>query len=113
MNDRDTDFTAYVDGRWLSLVRSAGLMGGSVAEAEAGLQSALLRCYQAWSHVQRASSRDAYVYRVLVNVLAKSRRRRWHGEVPTEHVPEPAAGRPDEVAEAVSTRSLVRDALAR
>ena len=113
MDDRDADFTAYVDGRWASLVKSAVLMGCSVAEAEDVVQSALLRCYQAWPRVQRASSRDGYVYRVLVNVLAKSRRRRWHGELPTARVPEPAGRRDDLVAEAVSTRGVVRDALAR
>lgn len=84
----DEDFSAYVAAHWSGLVRAARYLGCSPHEAEDVVQSALIRCYRSWSRVRRADRVDAYVHRVLVTTLAKSRRRRWHGEVPTERLPE-------------------------
>lgn len=86
--DRDADFSTYVAARWPDLVRAAVLLGCSRPEAEDVTQTALARCYSSWGRVCRAGDRDAYVYRTLVNCWAKSRRRRWTAEVPTEQVPE-------------------------
>jgi RNA polymerase sigma-70 factor (sigma-E family) len=86
----DEDFSEYVAARWPSLVRSAVLLGCQRAEAEDVAQTTLIRCYLAWSRVRRARDRDAYVYRVLVNVLKKSHGRRWWGEQPTAVTPEAA-----------------------
>jgi RNA polymerase sigma-70 factor (sigma-E family) len=87
---RDEEFAEYASMRWTALVRASVLLGCSPADAEDLAQTALLRCYQAWDKVVRAHDRDAYVYTVLVNCLRDSRRRRWHGETPTESMPEPA-----------------------
>ena len=38
------------------------------------------------------SDLDAYVYRAVVNAFAKSRKRRWWGERPSQRLPESAAG---------------------
>ena len=76
-SDVDADYTTYVRARWDSLVRSAVLLGCSRAEAEDIVQTTLVRCYSGWVKVQSADVPDAYVYRTLVNCLAKSRRRRW------------------------------------
>ncbi|MDQ3273843.1 MAG: SigE family RNA polymerase sigma factor [Actinomycetota bacterium] len=84
----EQDFGAYAAARWSSLVRSAVFLGCSVEEAQDLAQVTLLRCYVAWARVQRADDRDAYVYRVLLNCLRDSRRRRWWGERPTERLPE-------------------------
>lgn len=87
----DEEFSEYAVARWPALVRSATLLGCPEAEAEDVAQSTLIRCYLAWGRVRRARDRDAYVYRVLVNVLRMSHRRRWWGEHPTASTPELAA----------------------
>jgi RNA polymerase sigma-70 factor (sigma-E family) len=90
----DEEFAEYASMRWMALVRAGVLLGCSPADAEDLAQTALLRCYQAWDKVARARDRDAYVYRVLVNCLRDSRRRRWHGEAPTAAVPDIAQSDP-------------------
>ncbi len=84
----DDDFAAYAAGRWTSLVRSAVLLGCSHSDAEDAAQAALVRTWSGWGRVSRAAEPDAYVYRILVNTLATSRRRKWWGEQPTSAVPE-------------------------
>jgi len=84
----DSDFVEYVSARWPRLVRSAVLLGCSVAEAEDLVQSSLERCFVHWAKVCSADNRDAYVHRVLINTFRSERRRRWNGEVPTGVVPE-------------------------
>lgn len=88
--ERDEDFTGYMSARWRALVRSAVLLGCTSHEAEDLVQTALTRCYVAWSKVASADDRDAYVYQVLVNCRTDSVRRRWLGERPFETVPEQA-----------------------
>ncbi len=86
--DRDEDFTAFVAARWGALVRSAVFMGCSVDDARDLVQTAMLRCFKSWGAVERADDQDAYVYRVLLNCLRDSRRRRWWGEQPVGSVPD-------------------------
>ncbi|MFB9313049.1 SigE family RNA polymerase sigma factor [Nocardioides plantarum] len=86
--DRDADFTAYASGRWASLVRAAVLLGCSQQDAEDLAQAALVKTWSHWKRVSQATEPDAYVYRVMVNTLSTNRRRRWHGEQPTEDVPD-------------------------
>ncbi|GAA1584601.1 MULTISPECIES: SigE family RNA polymerase sigma factor [Kribbella] len=82
------EFTEYVTARWPTLVRAAVLLGCTPSEAEDLVQSALERCLLKWNRVRVAEDRDAYVHRVLVNCFRSSRRRRWHGELPSETLPE-------------------------
>jgi RNA polymerase sigma-70 factor (sigma-E family) len=82
------DYAAYAAARWTSLVRSAVFLGCSVEEAQDVAQTTLLRCHVAWAKVNRADDRDAYVFRVLLNCLRDSRRRRWWGERPTARLPD-------------------------
>jgi RNA polymerase sigma-70 factor (sigma-E family) len=82
------DFTTYVAERRTRLVRTAVLLGCPQADAEDIVQSALLKCYRSWRRVTRADHPDAYVHRVLVTTLSDARARRWHGELPTETLPE-------------------------
>jgi DNA-directed RNA polymerase specialized sigma24 family protein len=96
--DWDTEFTEYVAIRWAALVRSAVLLGCNVHDAEDLVQRALSRCYVSWPKVRTADNRDAYVYRVLVNAHADSRRRRWWGEQPSPLLP----GQADEADEAAN-----------
>jgi RNA polymerase sigma-70 factor (sigma-E family) len=100
------DFSEYVAARRASLVRAAVLLGCPVADAEDVVQTALMKCHQSWRRVQRADQPEAYVYRVLVNTYRDARARRWHGEVPTEGLPDSSSD-PDHV-----TGLAVRQALA-
>lgn len=105
------EFDEYVASHWSRLVRAAVLLGCAQAEAEDVVQTALIRCLVAWRRVQAADDRDAYIHRVLVNTFVSSRRRRWHGERPTEQLPEPA---PDTGHESgVDDRDAVTRALER
>jgi RNA polymerase sigma-70 factor (sigma-E family) len=85
---RDDDFSEYVGARWRTLVRAAVLLGCSRHDAEDAVQTALARCFVAWSRVSRADNRDAYVYRTLVNTLRDSRRRHWWREQPARSIPD-------------------------
>lgn len=82
------EFTEYVTARWPTLVRSAVLLGCTPPEAEDLVQSALERCLLKWNRVRVAEDRDACVHRVLINCFRSSRRRRWHGELPSAALPE-------------------------
>ncbi len=107
--DHDTDFAGYARDAWPTLVRSAVFLGCTPHEAEDLAQTTLVRCYTAWPTVARADDRTAYVFRMLVNCLRDSKRRRWWGERPSERLPERAA--PDETAR-VDTADAVHRALA-
>ncbi|WP_148613801.1 SigE family RNA polymerase sigma factor [Nocardioides rubriscoriae] len=112
--DHDADYAAYVRESWSTLVRSAVFLGCSPHEAEDLAQTTLVRCYTAWPRVVGADDRAAYVYRMLLNCLRDSRRRRWWGERPSERLPEPAPGGAasrDEMAD-VDTADAVHRALA-
>jgi len=87
---RDDDFSEYAVTRWARLVRSAILLGCSEAEAEDVVQTALERCLIHWRKVERASDRDAYVHRILLNTFTGSRRRRWTTEVAMAEPPDSA-----------------------
>lgn len=102
----DDEFNQYVALRWPRLVRSAVLMGCTEPEAEDLAQATLERCLLKWSRLQQARDRDAYVHRILINILASSRRRRWWGEQPTRHLPEHHSG--DETAGVDDTDAMMR-----
>jgi RNA polymerase sigma-70 factor (sigma-E family) len=108
---KDADYAAYVSARWHTLVRAVVLLGVSRHEAEDVVQSALERCYRAWRTVSAAADPDAYVYRVVVNTMLTSRKRRWWGERPTESPPEPDPAA--DVAEQAAISASVLSALAK
>jgi RNA polymerase sigma factor (sigma-70 family) len=58
-------------------------MGCPVHDAEDLVQATLIRCYLAWDKVKSAHDTDAYVFRVMLNTHATSRRRMWHRDRPT------------------------------
>ncbi|MEP6761859.1 MAG: SigE family RNA polymerase sigma factor [Sporichthyaceae bacterium] len=106
----ESGFSPYMAARWPALVRSAVLLGSSRHEAEDLAQTTLIRCYTAWNRVEAAADPDAYVYKVLVNSLASSRRRRWWGERPTADVP--VADTSPDAADDLATRDALLAALA-
>lgn len=108
--DGEDDFADYAREAWGSLVRSAVFLGCGLHEAEDLAQTTLVRCYTAWPSVVAADNRAAYVYRMLLNCLRDSKRRRWWGERPTERLPQERSG-PDAIT-GVDTTDAVHRALA-
>ncbi len=72
------------------------------------MQTTLERCLLKWAKVSMADDREAYVHRMLVNGFISSRRRHWHGERPTEVLPETAT---NDVTAQVDEADRVRRAL--
>jgi RNA polymerase sigma-70 factor (sigma-E family) len=106
----DEQFDEWVTGQWPRLVRSAVLLGCTTQEAEDLVQTTLERCLLKWAKVSRADDREAYVHRMVVNGFISSRRRRWHGERPTEVLPEVAT---EDRTRQVDEADRVRRALGR
>ena len=97
------EYAEYVAARRPRLVRSAVLMGCPEADAEDLVQTVLAKVLRSWRKVRAADSPDAYVQRILLNTLHDTRSRRWHGEVPTELLPEVVVDAPD-LAEGIAVR---------
>ena len=88
---RDEDFRAFVAARSPALLRTAYLLaGGDAALAEDLLQTALTKTYLSWGRIRDREAREAYVRTTLATTATSWWRRRWHGERPTESLPETA-----------------------
>jgi RNA polymerase sigma-70 factor (sigma-E family) len=102
MTDRDADFTAYLQARQGTLLRTAYLLTGDRHQAEDLVQTAFAKLYLAWDRVRDRESVDAYVRRILVNEHNSLWRRAWkRNERPTEVLPE--AGVVDEYDDGTSS----------
>lgn len=102
--DLEDEFREFVAARSAALLRTAYLLAGDWATAEDLLQTALTKTYLAWKRLGEIEAVEPYARRVLVNTATSWWRRRWHGERPTEVLPERPA--PDMIEE-----QLERDAL--
>jgi RNA polymerase sigma-70 factor (sigma-E family) len=100
----DDEFREFVAARSTALLRTAFLLAGDWATAEDLLQTALTKTYLAWRRLGHIEAIEPYARRVLVNTATSWWRRRWHGERPTEVLPEHAT------ADGLDER-LERDAL--
>jgi RNA polymerase sigma-70 factor (sigma-E family) len=100
----EDEFREFVAARSGALLRTAYLLAGDWQNAEDLLQTALTKTYLAWKRLGELEAVEPYARRVLVNTATSWWRRRWHGERPTEVLPERAG--PDE-----TERQLERDAL--
>jgi RNA polymerase sigma-70 factor (sigma-E family) len=85
-------FDDFVRTRSPHLLRVAYLLTRDHNHAEDLLQTALARSWSAWHRID--DNPEPYVRRVLVNTYASWRGRRWHGELPSESLPEPALTAP-------------------
>jgi RNA polymerase sigma-70 factor (sigma-E family) len=95
--DIDRQFRNFVTTRSPALLRTAYLLGGDWATAEDLLQVALTKTYLAWLRLGTIDAVEPYARRVLVNTATSWWRRRWHGERPTEVLPDlPASDGLDE-----------------
>lgn len=89
MTDRDADFTAYLQARQGTLLRTAYLLSGDQHQAEDLVQTTFAKLYLAWDRVRDRESVDAYARRILVNEHNSLWRRAWkRNERPTEVLPE-------------------------
>ncbi|WP_329117241.1 SigE family RNA polymerase sigma factor [Streptomyces sp. NBC_01353] len=75
------EFAAFVESAYASLLRTARLLTGDPHAAEDLVQAALVRVYLRWGGSARWDSPQAYARKVVVNLYATWRRRRWHTEV--------------------------------
>lgn len=110
-SDRDEQFRAYVQESRSGLVRTATLLAsGDRHLAEDMVQIALTKLYVAWPRAHSLNV-DAYVRRILVNVLIDEKRRpfarreRSRAEVPeraAEHTDPGAGGTEDRVVAALA-----------
>ncbi|GGL92153.1 SigE family RNA polymerase sigma factor [Micromonospora yangpuensis] len=94
MTSRDPledEFRDFVAARSGALLRTAYLLAGDWATAEDLLQTALTKTYLAWKRLGGIDAIEPYARRVLVNTSTSWWRRRWHGERPTDVLPEAAA----------------------
>ncbi len=93
----ELEFREFVAARSAALQRTAFLLAGDWAHAEDLVQVALTKTFLAWRRIADRGAVEAYARRVLVTTATSWWRRRWHGERPTEQLPEPPAG-PDPAA---------------
>jgi RNA polymerase sigma-70 factor (sigma-E family) len=96
----EEEFREFVAVRSSALLRTAYLLAGDWATAEDLLQTALTKTYLAWKRLGGIEAVEPYTRRVLVNTATSWWRRRWHGERPTEVLPErPAPDRHEQALE--------------
>ncbi|MBO4207386.1 SigE family RNA polymerase sigma factor [Micromonospora echinofusca] len=100
----EEEFREFVAARSAALLRTAYLLAGDWATAEDLLQTALTKTYLAWKRLGGIEAVEPYARRVLVNTSTSWWRRRWHGERPTEVLPERAV--PDEIEQQVERDAL-------
>ncbi len=81
-------FREFVESRRRSLLRSAYLLTGNLADAEDLVQSALAKTYQAWDRIEDRKALDGYVRRAMVNTHISWWRRRKVDEYPTDDIPD-------------------------
>jgi RNA polymerase sigma-70 factor (sigma-E family) len=83
----DDELADFVRARYPQLLRRAYLLTGNQPAAEDLVQEALARCCAAWRR-HPITEPDAYVHRVMVNVLISRSRLRRFRESSTATVPE-------------------------
>ena len=87
--DRDADFSAYMQARQASLMRTAYLLTGDRHTAEDLVQTAFAKLYLSWDKVREQGSIDGYVRRILVNENNSLWRRAWkRRELASETLPD-------------------------
>jgi RNA polymerase sigma-70 factor (sigma-E family) len=81
-------FDEFVAARSRALLRTAYLLTHDHALAEDLVQASLAKAWFAWKRIH--GEPEPYVRKILVNTYASWWRRKWHGEQPTESLPERA-----------------------
>jgi RNA polymerase sigma-70 factor (sigma-E family) len=100
---------AYVVAEYPRLLRSAYLLTTNRSAAEDLAQETVVRVLANWGKVARADDPHAYVRRVMLNLFLRASGRAWHGEVPTDELPQPGV---DGGFDRVDARDALRRGLA-
>jgi RNA polymerase sigma factor (sigma-70 family) len=50
----------------------------------------LIKTFLSWGRLREPANADAYARKTLVRLALRERRRRWHGEISADPIPEPA-----------------------
>lgn len=87
--DEERDYVQYVQGRVLTLRRTAFRLCGDWHQAHDLVQAALILLYRHWRKACAAGALDAYVRKIVVNVYLEDQRRWWSRKV------RPRAAMPD------------------
>jgi RNA polymerase sigma-70 factor (sigma-E family) len=106
----DLEFQEFVVSRGRSLLHSAYLLTGNLADAEDLVQSALAKTYQAWDRIEDRGALDGYVRRAMVNTHISWWRRRKVDEYPTDDLPDQPV---DDSTVAMHTQDALRRAIDR
>ena len=101
---RDTEFSTFVEGHRVELLRAARLLtAGDRHLAEDLVQTALVRLYTAWPRLR--DNPVAYAHRVIINAhIDVTRRPWWRRERSVSELPErpgPLSSGSDDVREAI------------
>lgn len=81
-------FDALVAARSPALLRTAYLLCGDRHLAQDLVQTSLSRAFVRWGRLRTTEAGETYVRKIMISQAASSRRRKWHGEVPTARLPE-------------------------
>jgi RNA polymerase sigma-70 factor (sigma-E family) len=106
----EEDFQDFVVSRGRSLLHSAYLLTGNLADAEDLVQSALAKTYQAWDRIEDRNALDGYVRRAMVNTHISWWRRRKVDEYPTDDLPDQPV---DDQTATMQTNDALRHAIER
>lgn len=86
---REDEFREFVAARQPALLRTSYLLtGGDWALAEDLLQVALTKTYLSWHLIKDRGALEGYVRTTLATTATSYWRRKWHGERPTDVLPE-------------------------
>ncbi|MBD0419432.1 sigma-70 family RNA polymerase sigma factor [Streptomyces sp. TRM S81-3] len=97
---RSRDFETFFSGAYPRLLAQAIMVCGSREDAEDAVQEAFVEAYRAWDRIAGYELPEAWVYRVAVQRLWKTHRRRRTGQDRLPDVPVPVQAGPEQTAEA-------------
>lgn len=103
----DERFTAFVEAKGASLLRTAYLLTGNARDAEDLLQDVLAKTYVAWSRLRSEAAAETYV-RVALSRSAAAWWRRRRREVVVENPPDRLGTEPDRCADRSQLWTLLR-----
>ncbi|MEV0170408.1 sigma-70 family RNA polymerase sigma factor [Streptomyces sp. NPDC050803] len=97
---RPRDFETFFSGAYARVLAQVIMLCGSREDAEDVTQEAFVEAYRAWERLTEYELPEAWVYRVAVQRLWKTQRKRRTGQDRLPDVPVPVRASPEQSAEA-------------